>query len=277
MSGWIKWGKGLEQKPEVFRMARKLGVDRYSVAGRLMAVWAWCDENVTLEAQQNRNGSVTAPVRMCDVDDIAAIEGFAEAMVDCGWLDRSGEDVVFPNFERHNGNTAKQRSLGSNRMQKVRGGVTHEPSHPLRKCDDASATKASPDKIREDKRREEDKPPVSPKGEPTRKVFDPLSAEIPQSLDTPEFRASWAEWVAYRNGVPGKKLKQQSWLKQLRAFEAAGVAASVWSINQSIQQGWTGVFPDKHDIRNATGFRPKDLNFDGLREFAAGGGDDGSF
>lgn len=277
MSGWIKWGKGLEQKPEVFRMARKLGVDRYSVAGRLMAVWAWCDENVTLEAQQNRNGSVTAPVRMCDVDDIAAIEGFAEAMVDCGWLDRSGEDVVFPNFERHNGNTAKQRSLGSNRMQKVRGGVTHEPSRLLRKCDDPSATKASPDKIREDKTREEDKPPVSPKGEPRREKLDPRSIAIPEPLSSPEFVEAWGRWIDYRTALNGSKLQFKSWEAQLATLARHGPQPSIAAIEDSIRNGYRGLFPDKHDIRHATGFRPKDLNFEGLREFAAGGGDDGPF
>lgn len=177
MSGWIKWSVGLDQKPEVYRIAAKLGIDRYSVAGRLMVVWAWADSNI---AEPNADGHAFVTVGALQervIDDIANMQGFAEAMVDAGWLLRTDDGVAFPKFERHNGNTGKNRALGKNRQQKARA----EALQPSRYCNDASVTSALPDKIREEKIREESSEdknlPQTVASPKTRKTFVPPTVE----------------------------------------------------------------------------------------------------
>lgn len=119
--------------------------------------------------------------------------------------------------------------------------------------------------------------PPPPRGEPRREKLDPRSIAIPEPLSSPEFIEAWGRWIDYRVGLNGSKLQFRSWEAQLATLARHGPQPSIAAIEDSIRNGYRGLFPDKHDIRHATGFRPKDLNFEGLREFAAGGGDDGPF
>ena len=109
---WIKWTKGLSRKREVVAISARLGVSRYEVAARLMDVWEWADENTA-------DGDV-ASVTKSFLDDIAGVTGFSDAMTSVGWLLDSGDGLHFPNFQRHNGQSAKQRALTADRMRKHR-------------------------------------------------------------------------------------------------------------------------------------------------------------
>ncbi len=84
-------------------MSRVVGQNRYEVSGRLMVVWAWFD-------QITASGELSG-VSFADIDEIAGSQGFAAAMHQAGWL--AGEDgkLQVPNWERHNGNSAKARAL----------------------------------------------------------------------------------------------------------------------------------------------------------------------
>lgn len=102
---WIKMEKSLGDKPEVRRLARALGVSRYDVIGRLHAVWAWADTH-------SLSGS-GMDISEEDIDDIADINGFAEVLRQVGWLKGRAAALEFPNFDRHNGQTAKSRAMDS--------------------------------------------------------------------------------------------------------------------------------------------------------------------
>lgn len=115
-------------------MSRQLGITKFEVAGRLMAVWEWADANVTeigpvatsATCPQNvrtESGQMSAKcpqpdsgiVRMACadcafIDDIAGLKNFGEAMVSVGWLVTDGNQLVFPRFARHNGKHAKRRA-----------------------------------------------------------------------------------------------------------------------------------------------------------------------
>lgn len=112
---WIKWEKGLIDKPEVVQMARWLSQkhDRLfieeEIAARLMRVWEWADTNTT-------DGSILG-IGLDFVDRKAGIEGFSSAMIEAGWLLVDGMGLLFPNFTRHNGNSAKTRALEAERKR----------------------------------------------------------------------------------------------------------------------------------------------------------------
>src|SRR5687768_9618905 len=112
MAEWIKAEKGLESKPEVIAMASILGIDRYAVAGRLLAFWAWADT-------QTINGTIHH-VNSEFIDAHFAQNCFSKSMTQVGWLHIYDDRIVIPNFKRHNGKSAKKRALQQRRASRFR-------------------------------------------------------------------------------------------------------------------------------------------------------------
>ena len=61
------------------------------------------------------------------------------------------------------------------------------------------------------------------------------------------FIASWKSWVTYRKEMK-KKLTDSSVQAQFKEFVAWGEAKSIASIEQSIKQGWQGLFEPKQNL-----------------------------
>lgn len=97
--------------------------------------------------------------------------------------------------------------------------------------------------------------------------FDPFEA-IPAALESPQFRAAWAEWLSYRRG---RRLssREATLRKQLDFLASFGVDGAADSIHQSIRNGWQGLFEPR-----TRAVQPHFL--DGLKEFAARAAADGS-
>lgn len=114
MISWIKIEVILPDKEEVIQMARLLKMkDTDTVVGKLIRLWAWAD-------LQTVDG---ACVQCTDefIDRMTFCKGFAKALRAAGWL--FGEDgaLVFPHFERHNGETTKERISTNRRVARFRG------------------------------------------------------------------------------------------------------------------------------------------------------------
>ena len=99
-------------------MAAELGIDQDAVVGKLLRVWTWADQNTVTCNGESNGVTVTSSF----LDRLTFCQGFANAMREAGWL--SGDDgaLRFPNFERHNGKTAKERALSNRRVAKSRSG-----------------------------------------------------------------------------------------------------------------------------------------------------------
>jgi hypothetical protein len=115
---WLKFEKATMDKPEVFEMAGILGIDPDAVVGKLLRVWSWFDE-------QSRDGHASVTVRTL-LERRAGVPDFVAAMISVGWLTESNGCFILPNYERHNGSSAKSRALATVRKQKSRNG--HAPS-----------------------------------------------------------------------------------------------------------------------------------------------------
>lgn len=125
---WIKIEHALPDKPECIQIAGRLSVDQDAVAGKLLRLWIWAD-------QQTIDGNAPG-VTPAFIDRLTNCPGFSAALLDVGWLvDRNGR-LQLPNFDRHNGQTAKQRALTASRVKRSRNG--------------ASVTESLPEKRRED-------------------------------------------------------------------------------------------------------------------------------
>lgn len=111
---WIKVEKELNDKPEVRRMARALHLSRFDIVGRLVSVWSWADSHSFTGSGMDISEE--------DIDDIADLNGFADALRQVGWLKGRAASLEFPNFGRHNGQSAKRRAMESERKRLGRMG-----------------------------------------------------------------------------------------------------------------------------------------------------------
>jgi hypothetical protein len=127
---WLKMDTDLPEKPEVWQIAGMVGLEPDHVVGKLLKVWRWFDKHT----ESGNAAGVTYPL----LDSLVGVTGFAEAMVFAGWLVQDGRNLVLPNFDRHNGKTAKNRALTAKRVAQMRNADVTLPALP-----------------REEKRREE--------------------------------------------------------------------------------------------------------------------------
>lgn len=144
---WIKVELATPDKPEVLRLSRILGIDKDAVFGKLIRLWAWFDKNSV-------DGVVDGVVD-ADIDSLCFQPGFATALVSVKWLeiDTAAERITLPNFERHNGESAKKRALKTERQSRWRQNVDANVDTP------ASTQPTTPESTepstREEKRRED--------------------------------------------------------------------------------------------------------------------------
>ena len=147
---WIKLQKDTPDKPEVLAIATRLGLDPDAVVGKLVRIWSWFDTHTV-------DGNAIS-VTFAFLDRLTGVTGFSEQVALVGWLEQNGHDITLPNFDFHNGETAKKRAMGKNRTEKHRNNAEGNAS---------SVTKTSPEKRREEKsntvaKATGDKSPVSP-------------------------------------------------------------------------------------------------------------------
>lgn len=223
---WIKFECATADKPEVLRAARKLGVDKDLVVGKLMRLWGWFD--------QNSVDGVVDGVVSTDVDALVKLDGFADVMKSVGWLDFDDdlEQVRLPNFDAHNGETAKKRALKNKRQTKWRQNKDH--------CvDDAASTCAS---TREEKRREENinTPPDPPSRGRAKPKFIAKSMPLPDGINA----NAWVEWCEFRSSKR-KPVSEKAAHQQLAMLAKHSLADQAQIVNQSITSDYQGLFPLK--------------------------------
>ncbi len=81
----------------------------------------------------------------------------------------------------------------------------------------------------------------------TEAACDPKDA-IPAELDTEAFREAWASWIKHRR-EKRQTLRPTSIGRQMSFLLGLGEAGAIASIEQSIKNGWTGLFEPKEPIK----------------------------
>lgn len=180
---WLKVEVATPDKAEVLAITAAMGWDDPDLTlGKLFRVWRWFD-------QHTLNGDAPG-VTSALLDRIAGVSGFAKTMESVGWLTISEGGLHLPNFERHNGKTAKNRALTANRMRDLRNSDADS--------DALSVTNSVP---REDKREEKEK--KEPRVKSTSSGFAP---------DTPPMElASHLFYRMLENNPGAKPPNLQAW------------------------------------------------------------------
>ena len=216
---WLKMECCLPEKPEVFQIAGIMGIHPDEVFGKLFKVWRWFDAHTEF----GNAHSVTYAL----VDHVAGVTGFAEAMAFVGWLVQDGRDLVIPNFDRHNGKTAKDRGLTAKRVAKTKakGNASTNGTVTLTPLPDALP--------REEKRREEKKEQKQAPATPSALV------EVPDWVPAD----AWAGFVENRKKIrhPLTSRAAKLVLAELVRLKASGHPPGA-VLDQSTRNGWRDVF-----------------------------------
>jgi hypothetical protein len=221
---WIKMRCDLRSDPAVFKLAEITGLDRFAVVGRLAEFWSWIDKHA-VDGRVD-GGTSTA------IDDVVAHVGFADALMSVRWLSVDADGVYIPKHEQHNGDSAKDRNLKSERQARWRAKKAAESAskHVDGHVDATPST-------REEKRREEKNTPVVPKG----------------TVDVPDWIPAkpWADFVAMRrakgNKVPFTVAAAKGIIAKLDGFRASGIDVGA-VLSESVINGWSGVFEPKGSL-----------------------------
>jgi hypothetical protein len=225
---WIKVQKDTPDKPEVLAIASRMNLDPDAVVGKLVRIWSWFDTHTV-------DGNALS-VTYALLDRLAGVTGFAEQMAFVGWLNQDGHVLSLPNFEYHNGETAKKRALGKNRQDKHRSNdISNANSNA------PSVTKALPEKRREEKSIKEKKDSAT-------------SVACPDSVS----QQVWNDWMTVRKEKKAKTLTETGWKQFLNQVEKTG-----WTIEQAIshcclkqwvgfEAAWVAVKPNPADIVRLT-------------------------
>ncbi len=107
---WIKFEVATSDKPEVWEIATALNIDPDAVVGKLLRVWSWFD-------QQTEKGNAKTVTKML-LDRTVGVTGFCNAVIAAGWMQEANGQISLTEFEKHNGQTAKNRALTARRVAK---------------------------------------------------------------------------------------------------------------------------------------------------------------
>ncbi|MGO4001134.1 hypothetical protein ABVN23_08450 [Pseudomonas fluorescens] len=151
---WIKMRVDLDKDPAVISTSTDLNVTECTVVGMLHRLWAWADA-------QSRNGHVAGVTKKW-IDRYLCHDGVADALEKVGWLREEDGGITFPNFDRHNGQSAKKRAVDARRQREHRESKSRNMTRNER---DKSVT-------REEKRREEKSFNASPPNSSLRLQID---------------------------------------------------------------------------------------------------------
>lgn len=105
---WIKFELATLDKPEVCQIADAADIDLDAAVGKLLRVWGWFD-------QQTENGNAPSVSKKL-LDRLVGVNGFCNLMESVGWMNNQDGEISLPHFERHNGQTAKNRALTAKRV-----------------------------------------------------------------------------------------------------------------------------------------------------------------
>ena len=239
---WIKVDSTTPHKPEVLKLARVLEVSRDDAFGKAMRFWIWLD-GVTVDG---RVDGVTSH----DVDAVVGAEGVAVALEAVGWLelDDESQTITVPNFEAHNGETAKARGLKTQRQARWRKKTVDVPA--------STSVSTREEKSREEKSKENT--PLAPQGE---KPINPIDSDskpsdngrkprklkkpellppLPASLGSGEMLTAWDDWIRHRREIR-KPLTVTCAAKQVAQFEKWGETRAIAAIEHTILKGWQGL------------------------------------
>lgn len=209
---WIKMRIDLQSHPKVVRILSATKADKFRAIGGLHAVWSVFDTH-------SEDGCLVGYTPDA-LDHIIGWQGFSAAMIGVGWMAWDGaETLTLPEFDEHNGQSAKRRCEDSKRKKNSR-----KSPQPVRKMSAKDADKSG---TREDKSREEEKA---------------IQEVLPDWL--PAVR--WQDFVDHRKAIkkPMTDRARVGMVKHLQGLKDRGHDVLAL-METAIRSGWQDVYEPK--------------------------------
>jgi hypothetical protein len=207
---WLKVETCTPDKPEVWVIAEELELDPDAVFGKIFRVWVWFD----LQTERGNAPNVTKKL----LNRLVGVTGFCESVINAGWMIEQDGIVSIPNFERHNGESAKKRALTAKRVAKYK----------QKKGNASSVTPALP---REEKRRGLKEvggttPIPHKKTKATQKMAKPTIGEISTYCTERKNQISAQRFFDHyeSNGWRVGKNPMKNWQAAIRTWEQSDIA-----------------------------------------------------
>lgn len=233
---WLKVEHETPDKPEVMQIAAKLNITADEAFGICFRMWRWFD-------QHTQDGNARG-VTFALLDRYLGVTGFAQVALQVGWLQHFQDGEISglrqPNFDYHNGESAKKRGLTAKRARDYR--TKHGAKKPSRKRNAKSnATDVTRSSL----------------------LFSLLLScslecgiPVPKSLCTEKFREAWNKWVKHREEIKAP-LKPTQVEAQLQRLAERGEADAVRVIMHTVGQGWQGLREPDANGGNGTSGKSK--------------------
>jgi hypothetical protein len=109
---WIKVRVRLFDDPAVLALSDTLSISPETTVGHLVRLWGWATDHLI-------DGNA-AGVTATQLDRIAGIKGFADQLIQVGWLERTEDGLQFPKWAEHLSQGAKERALVTKRVERHR-------------------------------------------------------------------------------------------------------------------------------------------------------------
>lgn len=176
MAEWIKFEVNLPEKPETLAITSAMGWDDPDLTvGKLMRMFRWFD-------QQTTDGNATR-VTPALLDRLLGVSGLTMAVASVGWIHVTEAGISLEKFDRHNGNSAKQRALTAQRVAKHKANAVGNAEGNA-----GTVTKTVSDALprKEKKRKEVD---INLDG------FEDWYSQYPKKLKRAEAEVAWSRMV----------------------------------------------------------------------------------
>lgn len=176
----------LDTDPNVVTIAKQLGIDIFSLIGRLHKFWSWANQHASAPGLLHRTSAAW-------IDHFVSCQGFADALIAVGWLLVRRDFLVLPQWDRHNSPSAQARAGEAIRKKMQR--AKEKPPDDLNFCPENVRT-------REEKSREENIINIhTPRARP-----ESIEEALVYAKDKPGYEPNIVQhWYAQRDS--------QSWIK----------------------------------------------------------------
>jgi hypothetical protein len=229
---WIKMRTALANDPAVIAIALDLDKSEFEVVGMLHHLWSWADS-------QSQDGHVKRVTEKW-IDRYVHHAGFAKSMSGAGWLVIEESGITFPNFERHNGESAKKRAEAAERQR-----ISRENKR-LGIVTDSSQDTCDKSVTREEKRREEKNKDQEHCAELEKTTLVGAQFLIDQGCDPQHAK----DWIAVRQ-TKKAKLTITSWSALVREAVKANITPA-YAVQIAAENAWQS-FKASYDWRATHG------------------------
>jgi hypothetical protein len=211
---WIKMRVDLRAHPKIVRLATGLNSDRFRVIGGLHAVWCIFDAH--------SSDGILDGYSPATLDDLIGWPGFSAQMIAVKWLLDDGSSLGIPDFDEHNGKSAKARAQDTKRKKITKSNGENSGSQP------------DENRTREEKRREDSKPIKTKAKAPAVPTFDPRPDLAAHQVDEQTIN----DWLALR-AKKRAPVTPTVLLQLQREAEVAGMTLDA-TLALCCVRGWTG-------------------------------------